>query len=120
MDSREIGNLGEKFAQKFLKKNGHKIIVTNYRSTYGEIDIISQQAGCLIFTEVRCKRNLAFGTPEESIVWRKKQKLVSLAQGYIQKNHPNCTSWRIDFIAVELDTNNKAIRIEHFDNAIGE
>jgi putative endonuclease len=120
MNKQDTGNLGEKFAQSFLKRKGYKIIATNYRSSYGEMDIILRKADCLIFAEVRCKRSHVFGTPEESITSSKKQKLISMAQGYIQKNPPVCKSWRIDFIAVEIDANNRATRIEHFENAVSE
>lgn len=120
MNHNGVGHLGEKIAQSYLKKLGHKILETNKRSVIGEIDIVSLLNNCLVFTEVRCKRSLAFGTPEESITMAKKKKMIATAQSYVQHHHLLCTSWRIDFIAIEIDRNNQVTRIEHYENAIGE
>jgi putative endonuclease len=116
----DVGHLGEKIAQDYLKKLGHKILETNKRSSIGEIDIVSSLSNCLVFTEVRCKRSLAFGAPEESITRAKKKKMIATAQSYVQHHQRACTSWRIDFIAIEIDSNNQVTRIEHYENAIGE
>ena len=55
MIRKETGILGEKLARDFLKKRGYRIIETNYRCRYGEIDIIARHKGYLIFIEVRTK-----------------------------------------------------------------
>jgi putative endonuclease len=72
MDRQEVGKLGEKAAQKFLKKRGYRIRETGFRCRHGEIDIIAQQKDYLVFIEFRTKSNLAFGSPEESITVSKK------------------------------------------------
>jgi putative endonuclease len=64
---KETGQRGERLAQDYLKKRGYRIIETNYRSPYGEIDIISKHKNTLVFMEVRAKKNLRFGSPEESV-----------------------------------------------------
>jgi putative endonuclease len=118
MNRREIGKLGEKLAQKFLKKRGYRIRETNFHCREGEIDIVAQQKDYLVFIEVRTKSNLDFGTPEESITQSKKEKLVSLALTYIN-NHQNLPSlWRIDVVAVEVDQKGKTKRIELIENAV--
>ena len=70
--------------------------------------------------EVRAKSSRAFGTPEESVTLRKKQKLVLVAQDYVQTHDVPESSWRIDFIAVELDGKGHPLRIEQIENAVGE
>ena len=118
MDRQEVGKLGEKAAQKFLKKRGYRIRETCFRCRHGEIDIIAEQKDCLVFVEVRTKSNLEFGTPEESITQAKKERLVASALTYTT-THQNIPSlWRIDVVAVELDDNGKAKRIELIENAI--
>ena len=67
MKRRDTGILGEKLAQDFLKKRGYRIIDTNYRCAEGEIDIIAKHRDYLVFVEVRTKKSLEFGSPEESI-----------------------------------------------------
>ncbi len=118
MNRQEVGKLGEKAAQKFLKKRGYRIRETGFRCPRGEIDIIAQRKDCLVFVEVRTKSNLDFGTPEESITQSKKKKLIALALTYTS-THQNLPSlWRIDVVAIELDDKGKTKRIELIENAI--
>jgi putative endonuclease len=118
MDRQEVGKLGEKAAQKFLKKLGYRIRETGFRCHHGEIDIIAQQKGCLVFVEVRTKSNLDFGTPEESITQAKKEKLIASALTYTTAHQDIPSLWRIDVVAIELDDRGKAKRIELIENAI--
>jgi putative endonuclease len=118
MDRQEVGKLGEKAAQKFLKKRGYRIRETNFRCRHGEIDIIAQKKDWLVFVEVRTKSNLDFGTPEESITQAKKKKLVALALTYTSTHQDLPPLWRIDVVAIELDDKGKLKRIELIENAI--
>ncbi len=120
MNRQELGNLGERLAQKALKRRGYCILETNFRCRMGEIDIIAQQRDYLVFVEVRTKVNLSFGSPEESITTNKKRKLISSALTYIS-THQNVPSlWRIDFVAVEINHEGKLQRIEVIENAINQ
>src|SRR4030043_1691199 len=118
MDRQEVGRLGEKAAQKFLKKGGYRVRETGFRCRHGEIDIIAQQKDCLVFVEVRTKSNLDFGTPEESITQAKKERLIASALTYTT-THQNLPSlWRIDVVAIELDDKDQTRRIDLIENAI--
>jgi putative endonuclease len=114
----EVGARGEKLAAEFLKKRGYKILKRNFRCREGEIDIIAQQGGCLVFVEVRTKKGSGFGTPEESVTLSKREKLISLANAYLQACDNPPASWRIDVVAVELTPDNKVSRLEHIENAV--
>jgi len=118
MDRQEVGKLGEKLAQKFLKKRGYHIRETNFRCREGEIDIIAQQKDYLVFIEVRTKSNLDFGSPEESITQNKKEKLIATALTYISTHQKLPPLWRIDVVALEVNDKGKAKRIELIENAI--
>jgi len=118
MKRRELGAAGEKLAKTFLEKKGYKIRHTNYRCREGEIDIIAQKKDCLVFVEVRTKTSDSFGSPEESITFTKREKLISSALTYISEHRDLPESWRIDFVAVELGVNGKTKRIELIENAI--
>ncbi len=118
MNRQEVGKLGEKAAQKFLKKRGYRIREVGFRCPRGEIDIIAQQKDYLVFVEVRTKSNLDFGTPEESITQAKKKKLVALALTYTSIHQKLPSLWRIDVVAIELDDKGKLKRIELIENAI--
>ena len=118
MNRQEVGKLGEKVAQKFLKKQGYRIREVSFRCPHGEIDIIAQKKDYLVFVEVRTKSNLNFGTPEESLTQSKKKKLIASALTYAN-THQNLPSlWRIDVIAIELNDKGQAKRIELIENAI--
>ena len=118
MNRQEVGKLGEKAAQKFLKKRGYRIRETGFRCRHGEIDIIAQKKDCLVFVEVRTKSNLEFGTPEESITQAKKEKLIASALTYTTTHQDLPPLWRIDVVAIELDEKGKPKRIEFIENAI--
>ncbi len=120
MNRQEVGKLGEKLAQKFLKKKGYHIRETNFHCPRVEIDIIARQGDYLVFVEVRTKSNLDFGTPEESITQAKKEKLIASSLAYIN-THQNLPSlWRIDVVAIEVNDRGKIKRIALIENAIEE
>lgn len=120
MKTRDIGILGERLAAKYLEEHGYRVMDTNYHSRDGEIDVVVTRDGITVFVEVRTKTSLDFGTPEESVTSRKKQKILLTAQDYAQKHNLAESSWRIDFIAVELDKEWHVRRIGHIESAVGE
>jgi len=79
MKRRDTGILGEKLAKDFLKKRGYHILETNYRCPEGEIDIVARHKDCLVFVEVRTKKSLEFGSPEESITPAKQTRMRATA-----------------------------------------
>ena len=118
MDRQEVGKLGEKAAQKFLKKRGYRVRETGFRCRHGEIDIIAQKKDYLVFVEVRTKSNLDFGTPEESITRAKKERLIASALTYTSTPQKPPPLWCIDVVAIELDDKGKTKRIELIESAI--
>jgi putative endonuclease len=119
MDSREIGALGEKIAAEYLTGLGYVIRERNFRSREGEIDIIAEKDDFLVFIEVRTRRSLSFGTPEESVTAQKKERLIALTQAYMQDREDLPSSWRIDVMALELGPKGQISRLELIENAVG-
>ncbi len=120
MKRRDTGILGEKLAGDFLKKRGYRIYETNYRCPEGEVDIVARHKDSLVFIEVRSKRSLEFGSPEESITPTKMERLRAVAAHYLQTHNNLPSLWRIDVAAVEIDQKGKPLRIEIIENAVGE
>jgi len=120
MKRRDTGILGEKLAGDFLKKRGYRIYETNYRCPEGEVDIVARHKDSLVFIEVRSKRSLEFGSPEESITPTKMERLRAVAAHYRQTHNNLPPLWRIDVVAVEIDRKGKPLRIELIENAIVE
>ena len=118
MKRKELGDIGEELARKFLKKKGYRIHETNFRCREGEIDIIAEHKDYLVFVEVRTKTTSSFGSPEESVTSAKKEKLIASALAYMSSHKDLPDNWRIDFVGIELDGKGKATRIELIQNAI--
>ena len=120
MKRRDVGILGEKLARDFLEKRGYHIRENNYRCPEGEVDIVAKHEDSLVFIEVRTKKSLEFGSPEESITLTKMERLRAIASHYQQTHNNLPASWRIDVVAVEIDQRGKPLRIELIENAVGE
>ena len=118
MKRKELGAAGEKLAKNFLKKKGYRIRETNFRCREGEIDIIAERKGYLVFVEVRTKTGSGFGSPEESVTFAKKEKLIATALSYLNSHKHLPDNWRIDFVGIELGESGKATRIELIENAV--
>jgi putative endonuclease len=120
MSKRETGLMGEKLACEFLGKNGYDIVERNYRCPEGEIDIIARQQDTLVFIEVRTKTSRKYGTPEESITRAKADRLRTLAARYGQSHNNLPEAWRIDVVAIQMNKDGRASRIEIIENAVSE
>ena len=118
MHSRDIGALGEKIAAEYLTSLGYMIRERNFRSREGEIDIIAEKDDFLVFIEVRTRTSTSYGTPEESVTAKKKERLIALAEAYIEDRDDLPSSWRIDVVAIELGPKRKVARLEIIENAI--
>ncbi len=97
-----IGSKGKKIACKSIKKNGYKIIEKNYRTKYGEIDIIAEQENTMCFIEVKARSSSDYGSPEEFVTKRKQKKLWRTSCIYINKNSIENKDFRFDVVAVDL------------------
>jgi putative endonuclease len=107
---RRLGDVGEELAARFLTERGYVVLSRNYRCTVGEIDLICRDGETLIFVEVKTRRGTAFGVPEEAVTARKLARLEAAGQDYLQRfDCPD--SWRIDVVAVELDSTGKLLEI---------
>ena len=82
----QIGKTGEELAQKYLRSRGYEIVETNFRIQGGEIDIIAQHGGRLLFVEVKTRTSEDFGSGEESIGIRKRDSIRRAMERYLTKN----------------------------------
>lgn len=84
--NKTLGRFGESAAIKLLTKQGYSIIATNYRSRFGEIDIIAKKDSTLYFIEVKTRSSLAMGQPYEAINPVKIWRLKRVATEFLLKN----------------------------------
>ena len=103
-DSQKIttGNEGEKIAAAYLKKNGYEIIEINFRCPIGEIDIVAKEENDLVFVEVKTRKSIELGYPEQAVGMRKQKKMSQLALWYMQKRKIADTNARFDVVAITL------------------
>ncbi len=113
---RILGRRGEDLAATYLEGKGYLILQRNYRSEAGEMDIVAQDGGCLVFVEVRARSTREYGTPEESITPSKAQRLIEVAQGYLQEQGESAREWRIDLVAIHWS--GESYRLHHIVNAV--
>lgn len=100
-----LGIQGEKLALQYLQSMGYIIHETNWRSGHKEIDIICQQDDVYIFVEVKTRRSINTGMPEESISDKKIKSVTEAALIYLQDK--SYTDIRFDVISILYDANNK-------------
>lgn len=113
----QTGRWGESLAADYLAGRGYEIVEKNARTAYGEIDLVVRRDQELVFVEVKTRRGLMYGFPEEAVHAQKQEHLRAAAQAYLQV-HPDLEmSWRIDVIAI-LHEPGKPPNITHFENAV--
>ena len=105
------GKEGEKIAAFFLKKNGYRIIETNFRCVLGEIDIIARENGDLVFIEVKTRKSEELGYPEQAVGRKKQKKLSQLALWYLEKNKFTDIQARFDVVAVTISDSTNEIKL---------
>jgi len=116
---RELGNLGEKIALEYLKKNGYQILERNYQRKWGEIDIIAQLKEKIVFVEVKSKSKGMASRPEENVNFFKQKRLIRAAESYLlERKISQEKPWQIDVIAVELDLRNRRASLRHLKNVV--
>lgn len=111
--NRDTGRLAESLAAKALEEKGYQILERNFSNKYGEIDIIAQDRDTLVFVEVKAKKGLTFGAPEEMINPRKLAKVRHMAEVYLNGKSLPC---RIDVVAIVLAPDDSVLRLTHYEN----
>ena len=95
------GAWAENKASKYLQALGIRVVQTNYRSPFGEIDLVMKDHDGLIFVEVRYRNSAKFGSAAESVNLKKQSKLRATAEHYRQR-HPDSVhlACRFDVVAI--------------------
>lgn len=115
----EVGAWGEAIAARHLEDKGYAVRDRNWRHGHGELDIVAEHNGEIIFVEVRTRRSDVFGTPEETITPRKRAKLIATAEAYLDAHTLLDAQWQIDVIVIDLGPRNAVKRLDHIECAIG-
>ena len=102
-DRKSLGEKGEDRAVVYLKeRQGYKILHRNYRCIFGEMDIIAKDHDVLSFIEVKTRRSVNFGIPQESVNKRKQHQISKIALEFINRYKVHHMKARFDVVAVYL------------------
>ena len=117
LDPRRLfGQEGEATAERYLRREGYRIIARNLRSSLGELDLIAEDGPVLVFVEVKARRHDKFGGAIHAVHKRKQEKLIQLASQYLARHHLTNRTCRFDVVLLQ-DTDMPDPRIEHIKNA---
>jgi len=109
-----LGREGEEVALEFLRKKGYRILEKNYRTAFGEIDIIARDREVLVFIEVKTRADTTFGYPFEAVTPNKREKIRKVALCFMKKLRKECAA-RFDVLSINIEKGRE--RIEHITDA---
>ncbi len=126
-----LGRWGEQVAAAYLEAQGYTILERNFRTPYGEIDLVAQHppsayAGhasqaelpVTVFVEVKTRTSSSFGLPEESVTAEKRAHLLASVEAYRQAHPDHSMDWRVDVIAIRRNPGGIDPELIHFENAL--
>ncbi|WWR14768.1 YraN family protein [Lachnospiraceae bacterium JLR.KK008] len=96
-----LGREGEAAAVRYLETQGMRVCEKNFSGRQGEIDIIGYHEGCLVFVEVKYRRDERTGTPESAVTMQKQKKICRAADYYRYLHHyGDYHPFRYDVVAI--------------------
>jgi putative endonuclease len=98
--SRGVGQAWEDLAAEHLRRAGYRILERNFRAKPGEIDFIAMEGVVLCFIEVKGRRGLRFGRPEEAVGPEKRRRIFRAAQAWIRRRRPAPGPRRFDVVSI--------------------
>jgi putative endonuclease len=99
-----VGRKGEELARRHLERHGYRILTCNYRVRFGEIDLVAEEKGTLVFVEVKTRTTITHGHPLEAVTVAKQRQLARVALHYLCCE-PRETPIRFDVVSVLLGKN---------------
>ena len=101
MNKRQVGSDWEQHVTKMLSENGYQILAQNYRCRRGEVDIIANKDGYLVFIEVKQRSSAATGLPLEAVNDKKQKKISTVCAYYLMEHNLSMdTPVRFDVVSI--------------------
>lgn len=110
-----FGELGERIAERWLRKHGWRVVQRRFRNGHRDIDLVVEQDGTVAFVEVKARRGADFGGPVQAVNWRKRKELERSAMVWIDRHGRAAEQYRFDVVGVLL--NGADVRVCHVENA---
>ncbi|EHI46751.1 hypothetical protein OPAG_03553 [Rhodococcus opacus PD630] len=97
-----LGAHGEDLAARYLTEAGMEIVDRNWRSRYGEVDLIAAEGDWLVFVEVKTRRGLGYGSPAEAVTFSKQRRIRLLAVEWLRDSGRHWSRVRFDVVAIMI------------------
>ena len=110
-----LGRNGEDVAAAHLRSHGYEILDRNFRCKAGEIDIVAERGGTLVFCEVKTRRTDRWGEPSEAVDFRKRARIRRLGAAWLAEHRTRHDSVRFDVISLVVSGGRH--RLEHVQDA---
>jgi putative endonuclease len=115
------GRAGEAIAADHLQQQGYAIIEANYRTRYGELDIIARLGDIVAFVEVKARRDKQFGEPFEAVGPRKQSQIRRMARMWLSEHERdpflNSCRFRFDVVSIMLDEHDEMVELLYIEDA---
>ena len=118
-DAIRFGKAGEKVARAFLRRKWYRILETGFSCPFGEVDIVAEDHGTLVFVEVKTRRSVSYAFPEEAVDHKKRSRIINIAEFYMELRKFNNVPVRFDVMAIYYRDGALSPNIEHFVDAFG-
>jgi putative endonuclease len=115
----DVARRGEDAAIAALRAGGYKIVARNVRLRRGELDVVAEEQGAIVFVEVKSRRSALYGTPAEAVTARKRRALVALAAAYLTRHALTGRACRFDVAEVWVGRDGRPARVQIIRDAFG-
>lgn len=116
MNSRLTGILGEEAAAKEYRRRGYTLLEANFRTRQGEIDLIAEKDGCIVFIEVKTRRPGSVVSGAQAVTFAKQRRLIAAAGAFIARRGEEPAAMRFDVVEI-LCENGRIKSIRCIENA---
>lgn len=116
---RHLGCLGERLAREHLERLGYGVVASNYRTRFGELDLIVCDEASLVFVEVKTRRSGALESALQAVDATKQRRVRAMAAAWLVEatDRPRSRELRFDVVAVTVDRDGRLVRLDHLEGA---
>lgn len=108
----ELGRHGEQLATDHLEACGYRILDRNWRCSQGELDLVAEDDGTLVFVEVKTRSGTAFGDPAAAVTPQKLARIGRLAGAWCAEHRPRSRRMRVDIVGIVVPRGGE-VQLQH-------